>query len=472
MSKETSLNKNHKLYIISLNINDCLGCDTVHVEFSRTDNVHVIAYEIDKDFSYDLSAITPVAQAIQLLCTLTFPDGESLSKIPQLNIGRGSVSLNFEMASLSKVEEVVSDLDETPCTSRQAEERHRRRMKRKKEESMRILQPEVIQVTVMRRFDDLNFLDLVSYTIDEGQTEILTISEFHERFFLRPQHSDNFLKDLHQRCAGNWLKLIRRETSGDPFTSYKEPESPFDTFVKLFCSQENEPQPLLCNLATTCVEVDDATRLAERRFVLEVFDQVRQIFEYITFDEYSVWFLVPHPNNIEQVDPVTLDDFDLTKVRTSIRFAGDTRNVYWDYTNHNIKDLLFVAFQLALATNVNQSVLVISHLKTLSEFLTLQYMTAHFMNDCDDQQPSDSKWISHRYLQRIVETALFMGTIVIIEYPSSFTLLDEGRQLIKCFPNHFMGSSDALEWDIFEDVVKNNESNLDFLKEATNQISM
>ncbi|KAI8037654.1 protein ORD isoform X1 [Drosophila gunungcola] len=472
MSKGTAINKNHKLHIISLDINDCLGCDKLHVEFSRADNVHVIIYDLDTELPNDLSAVTPVAQAILLLSSLTYPDGESVSKVPQLKVGRGSVSMTFEMAPSEQVEEVQSDLDETPCTSRQAERRLTARMQRKREASLRIIQQQTIQVTVERRFDDLTLLGSVSYRINGDQPHILTVPEFHAMFFVRPQYSHNFLWDLHQKCAGNWLKVILSDADGDAFSSYKDPENPFKTFAKLFYRRPMEPQDFFSKLAKTCVHVNEAVRLSERKFVLQVFDQVCRIFEYITFYEYTVWFLVPRLNNIEQLRPSTLEDFDLTKVRTSIRATGDTSNIYWDHTDHNIKDILMVAFQLALATNVNQSVLVISHLETLSQFITMQYVTASFMNDLHVKKRSDPKWFCHRYLQRIVEKALFMGTIVIIEYPSSFTQLEEGRQLIKCFPKKRKGSSRALQWEIFEDVVRDNESSLQFLKEATNQLAI
>ncbi|XP_017053749.1 LOW QUALITY PROTEIN: protein ORD [Drosophila ficusphila] len=475
MSQPSALNENHALYIVSLTINDCLGCGKVHLNLSNVnpanrDSVYMIVYDVLEDVSKDLPAVTPVGQAILLLCTLTYPDGKSLAKIPHLQIGKGSVSMSFEMHSLEIVEEeddVESDLDETPCTSKQAYERIKwRRVRKNRKSPVKKLKPKVIKVIVERRFDALDSLDSVSYKINGGKIETLSISDFHTMFFLRPQHSQNYLKDLHQKCAGNWLKLIQSDEEGDPFSNFKESNSPFETFVKLFDRQAMQPQDALCKLAKTCLEVKEAVRLEERKFVLEVFNQVRRIFEYITANEYTVWFVVPSQNDSQTLRPMTLDDFDLTKVRTSIRAAGDKGNVFWDYTNHNIKDLLLMAFQLALASNVNQSVLVMSHLKTLAEFLTMQYVTASFMNDAYVKNPSDSKWICHCYLQRIVDMALFPGTIVIVEYPSALTLLKEGRQLIKCFQK--IGPSGKMQWEVFEDVVKNNEGYLDFLKEVVN----
>ncbi|XP_070069742.1 protein ORD isoform X1 [Drosophila takahashii] len=488
MPRETALCINHKLHIVSLSINDCLGCDQVHLNFSTTDNVHIIIYDLIKNLPEDLPAVTPVAQAILLICSLTYPNAESLTKIPQLKIGKGkgSVSMNFEMHPLQNgdntteiVEEPESDLDETPCTSRQAMERQRKRKERKdKEASLRIIQSNVIKVTVKRKFDTFSTLDSVSYRINGGRSETATISEFHDMFFVPPEHSSNYLSRLYKECSGNWLKVIQSEGDGDAYCNIKEHDGPFETFVRLFDRQAMEPQDVVCQLFKTCLHVNEAVRLAEGKFILEILNQVRQIFEYITSNEYTVWFLVPCLNNKDQLRPMNFDDLDLTKVRTSIRAAGDTRNIYWAYTDHNIKDLLMVAFQLALATITQQSVIVISHLEMLSDFVSMQYVTANYMVDSNLVSSLTylrqlcilinihyfQDGVCHPYLQRIVETAIFLGTIVIIEYPSVFTLLNEGRQLIKCYQTK-QSNSGAFRWEVEDDIVHYNES-LKILKES------
>ncbi|KAH8358034.1 hypothetical protein KR084_000127, partial [Drosophila pseudotakahashii] len=451
-----------------LRIHHCLGCDEVNINFSTTDNVHMIIYDLVKNVPEDLPAVTPVAQAILLICSLTYPDGESLSKIPQLKIGKGkgSVSMNFEMHPLNNgdnttviPEELESDLDETPCTSRQAMERQRKRKERKdKEASLRKVQSSVIKVTVKRKFDTFSSLNSVSYRINGGRSETASIREFHDMFFVPPEHSSNYLRRLYKECSGNWLKVIQSEGAGDPYCNIKEHDGPFETFVRLFDRQAMEPQDVVCQLFKKCLHVNEAVRLAEGKFILDILNQVRQIFEYITSNEYTVWFLVPCLNNTDQLRPMSLDDLDLTKVRTSIRAAGDTRNIYWAYTDHNIKNLLMVAFQLALATITQQSVMVISHLEMLSDFVSMQYVTATYMVD------SNLNGVCHPYLQRIVETAIFLGTIVIIEYPSVFTLLQEGRQLIKCYQMK-QSTSGAYRWEVEEDVVHFNES-LKILKDS------
>ncbi|KAH8252287.1 hypothetical protein KR038_002350 [Drosophila bunnanda] len=492
---------------LKVTIKNCLSCDHVEVNFSRSDNVHVIVYNAVKGLSKDVPAVTPVAQAILLLCTLTYPDGDSLANLPSLVLGQGMVSLTFERLSLNSgggagqpqepavVDDPESDLDMDPCTSQQAMERLRQRQERKAKREVAAKRAagggggvpstsKDIQVTVTRRFDIYTSMDSVFVQINGGETDEMTIKRFHKEFFTRSQHSFSFLKLLHDKCAGNWLQVI--QSDNDAYSGINQPDSPFETFIKLFDRQTMEPQDTLCRLATKCLQVNETVRLTERRFVLNVFDQVRQIFEYITVQEYTVWFLVPSRKNSDEQPVVciiseivglliflnilflhkNLDDFDLTKVRTCIRAASDSGNIFWNYANHNIKDILMVSFQLALASHANQSVLVMSHMDMLSEFVTMQYVTASFMNDIYGKKPSSPKWYCHRYLQRIVDMALFMGTIVIIEYPSAFTLLKDGRKLIKCFPKQKEGDGGALEWEIFEGVVRDDESDIQVIKNS------
>ncbi|KAH8309511.1 hypothetical protein KR059_011204, partial [Drosophila kikkawai] len=466
-----------------LTIKNCLNCDHVKVNFSTSDDVHVIVYNVVKGLERDVPAVTPVAQAILLLCTLTYPDDASLAKLRScLDLKQGSVSLTFDRLALNSdgearrkppdqpvvVDDPDSDLDTEPCTSKQAAERQKLREERKAKRAAEAkrtrgggfffpLRSQDIQVTVTRRFDILSPQDTVFVEIN-GEIDEMYIKHFHKDYFQRSQHTFEYLRVLHERCAGNWLQVIQCDS--DPYGRIKDPDGPFESFVKLFDREAMEPQDVICRMATKCLEVNEAVRLTERSFVLNVFNQVRHIFEYITVNEYTVWFLVPY-RKVSAEQP-NLDTFDLTKVRTCIRAVGDKGNIFWNYTNHNIKDILMVSFQMALASQANQSVLIMSHMETLSEFVTMQYVTASFMNDVYCQKPSSPKWYCHRYLQRIVDMSLFMGTIVIIEYPSAFTLLKGGRKLIKCFPKPKKGG--GLSWEIFEGVVRDNESDIQLIK--------
>jgi len=82
-----------------------------------------------------------------------------------------------------------------------------------------------------------------------------------------------------------------------------------------------QPQDVVCKLVKTCLHVNEAVRLAERKFILEVFDQVRRIFEYITVNEYTVWFLVPCLNNKDahnNVDSLLIHKFTLGREKSEL----------------------------------------------------------------------------------------------------------------------------------------------------------
>jgi len=84
-----------------------------------------------------------------------------------------------------------------------------------------MLQSNVIRVTVKRRFDSFSSLDTVSYQMNGGRSETASIQDFHAKFFVRPEHSTNYLRHLYQECSGNWLKVIQSEGGGDAYSNFK-----------------------------------------------------------------------------------------------------------------------------------------------------------------------------------------------------------------------------------------------------------
>ncbi|XP_022222996.2 protein ORD [Drosophila obscura] len=442
-------NDNNALRFLSLNMKDCLGCKDVSVSFPESDNVHVLLYSVanaeEQQAAGTIVAATPVAQAIQLLCTMSFPDAESLKQVPLLKVGHGSVSLCFQMSRIGvpqtqeDEEDTESDLDMSPSTSQQAslrlEEQRLRRAARNRSKNL----VNKKEVTVQRRFTPTS-LEWVSYAVNGGQSRKCRLEEFHGLFFEEAQYSAIHLWDLQHKCAGNWLQIIQADANS--YKNFQTPENPFETFAKLFERQDLEEEDVLCKMAKSCMTLNEAVRRSEREFVLQVFDHVRRIFEYITMNKYTVWFLVPSQQGLQTLPEAELD-FDLRNVRTSIRMTGDDRNIYWSQSEHNIQDLLMISFQLALSRRANQSVLIISHLKKLADFVSWQFVTASYMNDIYARKSTDPKWVCMRYLQRIVEIAQSHGTIVLIEYPSSLSLLSDERQVIKC-----KQSPDGSSWDV------------------------
>ncbi|BFG05832.1 protein ORD [Drosophila madeirensis] len=457
-------NVNNVLRFLSLHIKDCLGCKDVSVSFPQSNNVHVILYSAeDADQAGGITvAETPVAQAIQLLCTLAFPDEKTLSELPLLKVGRGSVSLRFQLSRIVDVkeEDPESDLDTTPCTSAEAARRLGAQKLRREARKWDKMQKKVTEVKVKRRFDKPTALEWVSYSVNGGKSLTCRLEEFHGQFFEVAQYSTIHLWDLEQKCSGNWLQIIQADANG--YKNFQTPDNPFETFAKLFERQVLDEGNVICQLARSCVTLTEAVRRSEREFVLQVFNQVRSTFEYITMNRYTVWFLVPGRQG-DQILPDGEFDFDLRNVRTSIRMAGDDRNIYWSQSDHNIQDLLMISFQLALSYRAKQSVLIISHLKKLAEFVCWQFVTASYMNDIYARNPTDSKWVCMRYLQRIVEVAQCHGTIVLIEYPSFLSLLSDERQVIKC-----KKSADDGSWNVCVEEADKSESCLEPLKAAIN----
>ncbi|XP_017096515.2 protein ORD [Drosophila bipectinata] len=464
-----SLFSNHTLSLTSLTIRECLGCDNVTVTFSKSDNVHVLIYNAFYAPPKDQPAVTPVAQAILLLTSHIYADAH-LENAPFLKTGNGWIVLCFEMipegsangGEAAAEEDEESDLEMDPCTSQQALERMRQREERKerrqREAARKAHQSNSIQIYAKRRFDELAYLDKVFVEIDEGELEMMTVKDFIDQFFVNPNHSQTFLGKAHEKYGGNWLNVIRSDRNDT--SHFTDSDSPFLNFVKLFDRSAVKPHDLTCQVGKLYLEVNEKVWVQERRFVLNLFNQVRRIFEFITNSQHTVWFVLPDRQMKDTRMPMTLDDLDFSEVRYSIRATSDNTDVSCTDSNHSLKDILMVSFQLAFASNVRQSVVVLSHMEILSEYMTMQYISAQYMNDLF-MEPNEPQWICHSYLQRIVNMAQFLNAIVLIEFPSAFTLLSGGRQLLKCYQRQV---AEECVWDLFEDISKEDNFSVNNMK--------
>ncbi|KAH8327119.1 hypothetical protein KR074_003133, partial [Drosophila pseudoananassae] len=475
-----------------MTIRDCLGCDNFTVNFSKSDNAHVLIYNSLYATPKDQPAVTPVAQAILLLTSHTYA-GAHLENVPFLKTGKGWIILRFEMIpqrstnddEAAAEEDEESDLEMDPCTSQQALERMKQREERKerrqRQAASREHQSSSVQIYAKRRFDELAYLDKVFLEIDEGELEMMTVKDFIDQFFVNPNHSQSFLGKAHEKYGGNWLNVIRSDRNDT--SHFTDSDSPFLNFVKLFDRTAVKPQDLTYQVGKVYLEVSESLWIEERRFVLNLFNQVRRIFEFITNNQQTVWFVLPDRQMKDTRGAMTLDDLDFSEVRFSIRAMSDNSDVSCTDSNHSLRDVLMVSFQLSFASNVRQSVLVLSHMEILSEYMTMQYISAQYMNDLfgtsnepvslifESPYPAQvliippvfrpKQWICHSYLQRIVNMALFLNTVVLIEFPSSFTLLSGGRKLIKCYQRH---NVEECVWDLFEDVSKEDNFSVNNMK--------
>lgn len=203
---------------LQLTIDDCLGCRQVEVRFSKTDRVHLLLYSADRakatknDEDVSSWAITPVARALQLLCSQEYVSAESLQRMPQLQVGKGCVKMSFSLRRMCGITDPNpdSDLDMEPSTSQQAHQREQLRRQQRMHREM------TYNVTVVRRFDDVHVLERVRWQVDGGEWRETAITEFHSIFFVQELHKTSDLLRTVQDTfvANNWLNVIQADGAG------------------------------------------------------------------------------------------------------------------------------------------------------------------------------------------------------------------------------------------------------------------
>lgn len=190
------------------------------MRFSKTNNVHLLLYSLDKTVTANdegVSVLTPVGRALQLVCSMEYASAESLQRMPQLQLGKGSVKMTFSLSRMGGISnqydpEPESDLDMEPSTSKQAHDRRQRRDQlRQQQRSQRMI---TYEVTVLRRFDH-DVLERVFWQLNSGIWRNMAIGEFHSIFFVQEQHmTPELLRNVHEMHASNWLKVIQADAVG------------------------------------------------------------------------------------------------------------------------------------------------------------------------------------------------------------------------------------------------------------------
>lgn len=190
------------------------------MRFSKTSNVHLLLYSLDKSVTASdevVSVLTPVGRALQLMCSMEYASAESLQRMPQLQLGKGSVRMTFRLNRMGGISnqydpEPESDLDMEPSTSKQAHDRQQRRDQlRQQQRSQRMI---TYEVTVLRRFNH-DVLERVFWQLNSGIWHNMAIGEFHSIFFVQEQHmTSELLRNVNEMHASNWLKVIQADAVG------------------------------------------------------------------------------------------------------------------------------------------------------------------------------------------------------------------------------------------------------------------
>lgn len=142
-----------------------------------------------------------VSIGTQLICSHRFTTAESLEALQPI-LKEGRVTLSFMVPIDENLfHEICDEIEEDPCTSRQAIEREERR--RLNEETGLCF----VKVTATRDFRNSN---IITYKINDVGNNHCYIAEFQFRFF---SCTDIILPQLHniaygEYCNGNWINLL------------------------------------------------------------------------------------------------------------------------------------------------------------------------------------------------------------------------------------------------------------------------
>lgn len=123
-------------------------------------------------------------------------------------------------------------------------------------------------------------------------------------------------------------------------------------------------QHTLCKLTTTVLTAGAYLNRARLSHLISIFNDIRWIFEYMTCNEYTVWFLLPSCfGNLHDISQITTEniDFDLMKTHIQLK-ANNAASIAWTRAEKHIQELLLIAVQLSFGYHCQQTIIYLHSL--------------------------------------------------------------------------------------------------------------
>lgn len=102
--------------------------------------------------------------------------------------------------------------------------------------------------------------------------------------------------------------------------------------------------------------------------LINIFNDIRWMFEFMTCSEYTVWFLLPSVfGNLEDISKITVENtnFDLLKTEIQLK-QPNAKSINWMQAEKHVQELLLVAAQLAFGYHCQQNVVYLHSLRNVS----------------------------------------------------------------------------------------------------------
>ncbi|XP_037817984.1 protein ORD [Lucilia sericata] len=393
-----------------------------------------------------------ISLALQLICGSKYCRASALHEIRH-KISNGKVRLTFTLlkttpeqptAESSQLQDHSSDSD-VPCTSRQARQRLERRLERRRQSER---QQSCLVINACRDFT-LN-PDLIVYSIDGGPPLECSVLVFQIRFFTCTELIFPRLMEVShgQYCNGRWLDLLSMEF----VDKGREGNKLLKKFSKLYAKGNVYPNDLLCQLTSSVLTARNYLNNSRLSHLLNIFNDIRWVFEYITCSEYSVWFLLPSRfGNLKDIREITTENinFDLMKTEIQLKSAS-AKAVPWLETEKHVQELFLVAVQVAFGYHCQQNIIYLHSLNYLERHQSFEFLNYSLLQSAGGRQLFAEK----NYFERIFNICDKLNICCVLEYAGSLPFYPS-----QCFVIYSNWLNNSQEWQIYvKDLSANQDS--------------
>ncbi|XP_065362182.1 protein ORD [Calliphora vicina] len=397
------------MFITELEIHNIGECKHAFLKFANNSQKSPL-YLVNSSLKCEI-----ISLALQLICGTKYGRCWDLHEIRHKIVG-GKVRLTFTLlkqttqqnteTESSELQEHSSDSD-VPCTSKQARERLERRLERRRQ-SKRQQRSMVINACRDFTVDP----DLIVYTVNGGPTMECSALVFQVRFFTCTDVIFPRLKNIShgEYCNGRWLDMLSMEFVDKD----KDGNKLLKEFCKLYAQRKLPQNEVLSQLTTSVLTARNFLNNSRLSHLLNIFNDIRWVFEYITCCEYTVWFLLPSVfGNLKDISEITTENIDFDLMKTNIQLKGTQANpVPWTQAEKHVQELLLVAVQLSFGYHCQQNIIYLHSLNYLEQHQSFEFLNYSLIQSMENRE----LFFTKNYFLRICNVCHKLNICCVLEY--------------------------------------------------------
>lgn len=404
------------MFIRKIEIWNVLGVESANLLFSNDSSTYIV--QCEKNCAIRSSFST----AVELIFSAKYATLKSL--INPKDIQKGFVRITFAVprknGKPAQDTEITTEVD--PCTSSAAAAGGH--VNQSQCEALH----SVHQIVACRDFR-LN-PEVIIYSVDEAPNKLCSPAAFHGKFSTDPSFVFSHLEKMRENTrSGNLLKCVVEHLH----YNWSQDQQAFYHLTNCLQNATSKRAAFLSKHTTYFINTILANNAVVKLNIFKICQDIRIIFEYVTCQEYTVWFFIPCQGKYIEMNKIISENLDIDAIETCIQLKNckTPRLIHWEEGDEGIKDLLLITLDLAVSFHCKTNLIFIKQTDAIEEYQAMKLSTAAYLQKFNEIETIS--WITKNYLQRIIDVCNTIKAAAVIEYVGGLPVPPINAHIIKCF---------------------------------------